>query len=1192
MGMQPLRVPLQGINLVEASAGTGKTHTLTTLYLRLVLEQGIEPDRLLVMTYTKAATAELKQRIRERLTLLRRGVGGEPLKDETLAELAAAQADPERAGRLLDLALSGFDQAAVFTIHCFCQRVLTEHAFETGQAFRTELVPDPSARLQEIVDDFWRRETDRLPPLFLRAMRERAKLMTPDDLLSRLRFALGKPYLQVRFAAWPERLPALEEQALALREETRRVWRESRDDVLALLTDNKVINGRSYRPDLVGKWYAELGEWLTASPYDKVFDKADRFTPQRLRDAVKTGRQAPAHPFFDLMASYLEKAASCGEALRQGKAALLGQCYGYLAEELPKRQAEAGEWSYDDLLLELHRALSGPGGGRLASLLRQRYPAALVDEFQDTDPVQYEILRAVYGGHPLPLFLVGDPKQAIYSFRGADVFAYLRARGELVTATHTLDTNWRSGSELIRGVNALFERAARPFWHTAIGFRPVRPATQTMPELSVRHDRQPPLRLWRLPYDRSTPVDEVREAVAEATANEIARLLARSRAGEATLDGRPLRGSDFAVLVRTHQQAERIALALRALGVNSVRNSRQSVFETREAEALERLMLALLEPQRGGRVRAALATPLLGWDAARLDALNRDDRQLEAVVGRFYDYHRRWREQGFIVMFRRLLAKEGIENRLLDYRDGARRLTNLNHLAELLYQQESEAGPGQEALTKWLAHQRQTDDAGDENRLLRLESDSHLVRIDTLHGSKGLQYPLVFCPYLWDEGGGRENDNPYLFHDPEADYAAVLELGSERFDRDRRHLREEALAENLRLLYVALTRARHRCYLPWGGVKNSERSALAWLLHGGALAGEEREALAAWDAFAAQLDEAAIDADLEALVAQAPDSVAVTPMPTEQSLPQAELDMPPRLEPARRFEGRIPPLRRVASFSSLVAGHSEDLPDYDAERTAETLRQPAPEGFDIHGFPRGSGPGRCLHAILEQVDFGDLERTGLETFAPAQLRLHGIEERWAPVVEGMLRHLVVTPLNEAGLTLSLIRRDRRVDEMEFHFPVHGLDPRHLKSLGEAHGFSPDPVMTEGLGSVAGGRLEGFVKGFIDLIFEWEGRYYLADYKSNWLGHTLDDYRLPALQSAMLEHGYPLQYALYTLALHRHLGRRLRDYDYERHFGGVFYLFLRGVTPSTGRDRGVVAERPSREFVEALDRLMEGARGTV
>ena len=388
--------------------------------------------------------------------------------------------------------------------------------------------------------------------------------------------------------------------------------------------------------------------------------RADRFTPERIAKAVKKGQQAPQHPLFERVEHYLTQVHSCVEAFNKAWSALLARCYDYIANELPRRQAEAGEWSYDDLLLQLHRALNSAVGKPLAALLRGRYPAALVDEFQDTDPVQYDILHAIYGASDRPLFLVGDPKQAIYSFRGADLFAYLRARSELVTTCHRLDTNWRSSPLLIQAVNTLFQRPARPFWYPQIDFQSVAPAGREMDQLKVTGDEGPPLRIW-LPFDGETSIETVRQAVAESTADEIARLIALGTQGQAKLEGRSLMGGDIAVLVRTHDQGERIAQSLRSRGVNSVRTSQQSVFWSREAESLERLLLALLEPQRGGPLRAALATPLLGWDASGLDELNRDDRQLGVITSRFFDYHRLWREQGFIVMFRRLLIREEVE---------------------------------------------------------------------------------------------------------------------------------------------------------------------------------------------------------------------------------------------------------------------------------------------------------------------------------------------------------------------------------------------------------------------------------------------------------------------------------------------------------------------------------------------------
>ena len=337
----------------------------------------------------------------------------------------------------------------------------------------------------------------------------------------------------------------------------------------------------------------------------------------------------------------------------------------------------------------------------------------------------------------------------------------------------------------------------------------------------------------------------------------------------------------------------------------------------------------------------------------------------------------------------------------------------------------------------------------------------------------------------------------------------------------------------------------------------------------------------------AGFDKARLNRELETLAAASAGGIAWEPLPVDGVPPQQELSMPPQLESARPFRGSIPSQQRIASFSSIVSGHSEDLPDYDAQGGLVMAQEPLSEGFDIHGFPRGSGAGRCLHAILEQIDFQDLSNPAVMPLIEEQLLLHAIEPRWLPVVIELLRRLVATPLNPDGLTLGQVTREKRLDEMEFYFPVHGLDPALIQRLGERHGFSPHSALTQGLGGVSSERLDGFIKGFIDLTFEWQGRYYLADYKSNWLGQGVEAYHPEALQGAMLEHGYPLQYALYTLALHRYLRRRIEGYDYDRHMGGVYYLFLRGMTPESGPERGVVAERPEAAFIEALDRLVAG-----
>ena len=1178
-GMKIESFALKGINLVEASAGTGKTHTLASLYLRLLLEQQLLPQSILVMTYTKAATAELKTRIRQRIIEARQWFQGSDTTDPLLQAIDKKLADRSQAVRQLDLALASFDRAAIFTIHGFCQRVLTEFAFESGQSFTTALVPDQAERLQQIVDDFWRLEMSNLPEHFFSALQ--AWIPTPDDLLARLKPALGKPYLQVRGASWPEDLAALEHQAQQALQALRACWHAERQQVEALLGDKQVLKG--YRTDWLAGWCAQLDQWLNGNLYEAPFDKVIRFTPEFIGQAVKKGKQPPQNPFFNALADYLPLSERCVAAFHQAKVAWHARLYDYLQQELPRRQMEAGEWSYDDLLLQLHQALQQDHSAKLSGLLRSRYQVALVDEFQDTDPIQYQILHRIYANSEQPLILVGDPKQAIYSFRGADIYTYLKARDGAGGRRHSLDTNWRSTPDMVQAINQLFSFSPRPFYDHRIAFQPTGAAERARDLLTERGRSAATLQIWRLPAEDGLSLETLRQSVAETTAAEIASLLSADDSRQVRIGTRRLIGSDIAILVRTHSQASCLATALAAKGVASVRSSQQSVYWSAEAVALERVLIALLEPHREPVVRGALATPLFGWNGAEIDRLN-DDEQLQSQVTRhFFEYHQIWRSSGFMVMIRGLMSEFSMESRMLQFHDGERRLTNLYHLLELLQQHENTQRPGMEGLVKWFSQQRQSS-SQDEERLLRLESDGELVKIDTLHHSKGLEYGIVFCPYLWDESPERRSDWPFLFHDPLDNDAAVLELGSEDMEQNRHYRQQENLAENIRLAYVALTRARYRCYLPWGLTKHNRQSALCWLLHSGGMAQPPLQ-LADWQLAAKALHQEDDDSRLEALVKSAGATISVTPMPKFDVEGQMSLALPPELTPARHFSKPLPKHQQVASFSSLVAGLPEDLPDHDGLAAIDSDAPQLEERLDVHGFPRGAAPGSCLHEILENLDFQLKDQAALEQLVEEKLLLYGIDLQWREVVVPWMQVLMTTPLSETGLQLGQIAPERRLNEMAFQFPVSAFNSAQVSQLAERTRFSQAPGLIAGLGGLGRDSVDGYLKGYIDLIFESQGRYFLADYKSNWLGIGYPAYHQQALTDAMASHHYPLQYVLYSLALHRYLRLRISDYDYEKHFGGVFYLFLRGMRPDGEQGMGIVQERPPADFINALDEMI-------
>jgi exodeoxyribonuclease V beta subunit len=513
-------------------------------------------------------------------------------------------------------------------------------------------------------------------------------------------------------------------------------------------------------------------------------------------------------------------------------------------------------------------------------------------------------------------------------------------------------------------------------------------------------------------------------------------------------------------------------------------------------------------------------------------------------------------------MLRAFLERHDVMCRLLEYRDGERRVTNLLHLAERLHCQGETRGVG--GLIAWLAAKRSAPGSGDEEELLRLESDENLVKILTVHVAKGLEFPLVFCPFLWDGGLRSAKDDPVAFHDPSGACRPALEFGSDAGSSARVQAMREERAESLRLLYVALTRAKYRCWMVWGHINEAETSAPAWLFHPGR----------------AKLDPKTMRADLERLAASSEGTIRVSDLEPAKSVPFAAADRSRSKLEARSFDRPLLDSRRVTSFTGLAHDRAIEAPDYDAADRPE-----APElatgRRNIFAFPRGAHAGKCLHAIFEHVDFERCARPELERIVARDLVLHGFDDEWTGTVADMMEAVLATPLDrERTLRLSGVSRARRLDELEFYYPIAELSGRGVRDVLLAWGF-PDEIRQR-IGALTFSTKQGYMRGFIDLVFEHDGRFYLADYKSNWLGATRDAYRRPQLEKAMGREAYYLQYLVYCVALHRYLAVRVAGYRYERHFGGVRYLFLRGMRPETGIECGVYADLPAEGLIRELD----------
>ncbi len=1429
----PLELPLDrsGTVLVEASAGTGKTHALTTLIARLVVEEGREIDEILVVTFTRAATAELRDRIRRTLKAARcaveegdavsdvfRGSAGcagnagrcavkksavsdDPQAQELYARWAGpAGVDLAQAARRLRAAIHDIDRASVCTIHAFCQRVLGDLAFEGAFPFGFEVSGDDSEVTAGAVRDFWRRRLyDASPVLVGHAVDEG---FLPDALAEWAAGGRTKPGLHIVGGEAPATPPgAREAEWRAAFETVRARWETHGAAFRTEMREGGWLNRSKYHRAKVEERLA-LVERALAAPEPRLWEAgvAGWFGTEMLTLACKKRAALPENRLFDAFDALEEASGRLREAfdawLRWARAEMLAEVRGAAR----RRAREDRRLRYDDLLIEVEAALGREGGVRLARSLRRAHPCALIDEYQDTDQVQARIFARVYGetgvsagsdaGGAVSLFVVGDPKQSIYRFRGADIFAYLDTR-RLAREVLPLDRNWRSVPGLVEAVNAVFA-APLPFAMPEIAYRAVDAAPDGEGPLRIAGEEESrPFALRLLPAGpdgKPWNKGDAYPVAAEAAAKEVARLLGPGAAGTtgtetarhgAALDGEPLRGSHIAVLVPTRSQGQLVARALRECGVRAAEVGDNSVFDTREAEHLERLLRCLAEPVPERELRGALAGDLFALDTPALHAMDEDDEVWSGWRERLRAWRNDWETRGVGAFLLRLLEHEGGAGRLLRHRDGTRRLTNYRHLAELLLDAETGERLSPSGLAAWLGRRRQAGERGrDESALLRLDSDEQLVRILTVHGAKGLEFPVVFCPFAWhapDPKGGAAAPDVVYHERAGGGYREVLDLMPD--EAARRAAVLEEFSESIRLLYVALTRAKYRCVVTWGHVKGAARSPLAWLLHrdpvrravadgepGPAAATREGvvDALDALDALAGRfndLDWHQWRKEVEELAARCPEGVSVDVLdPDEPPPPRPAEPRPPALA-ARDPVRALRRVRQMTSFSALsaesaraagVAAHAlVEGPDHDARDAPPPRRGGDEDGEGALGdedprsaftFPRGATAGSCLHRIFERLDQaapGD-PVPDLDAVCRDALLELGFEVEWRPVVRSMVERTRALRLHapegrgrggpaprvrgagdlvperagdlapapgmrgaapegtwipspdrgrgqaSAGRTLvpgmrSAAPREtpgadragehgtdetasseqgrverssgagthdarddspatratgetgaaesgtgdppprsagtagtgkgdpppgseysdeaegfrladpvRRIAEMEFHFPVSDLTRHRLAACLTEHGY-PDPF-GDGAGSVEAGDpppIEGFLRGFIDLTVEHEGRWYLLDYKSNWLGPAAADYAPAALTRATHANGYPLQYLIYLVALHRHLRARLAGYDYERHIGGVFYLYLRGIDPAAGMRRGVYFDRPPRACIEALDACFRG-----
>jgi exodeoxyribonuclease V beta subunit len=1305
--LNPLTFPLQGTRLIEASAGTGKTFTLALLYVRLVLGHGgaaagfgrpLTPPEILVVTFTDAATKELRERIRALLVATAHCFEQDPDRPdateflENVRDLRASYAPSEwlTGAARLRLAAQWMDEAVILTIHSWCYRMLQEHAFDTRGLFDRELVTDHSELLAEVVRDYWRIHFYPLPPAQVPLLLE--VVASPAALQKKLRLWLARREAVLTYCGKPLRCTSLTAPLAAaqrvanLERVARDIWREQQATVEAALRELRPhLNGTAHGSAQVDKFetlLAAFSEWATSGAItDEVQTKLLRLATGAVQFKKTAKIQTEiAHPAFQALADW--QAARTAAAEVPLVASVIAHAAQWVGAELERRMLARAEMGFDDLLRQLDGALEqspisnppnppfskgglmlpfskegfesppfskgglggideigtpssppfekggrggfeigqlekvekGGLGGILAATIRAQFPVALIDEFQDTDPIQYRIFERIYRiAQPYPdtaLILIGDPKQAIYGFRGADIQTYLHARRATAGRHHTLAVNYRSTTAVVAACAALFTPAES--WPRG-AFRCQTAADNPIPlhpvsangrpqQLIFNGQPAPALTLWWLDGDDAAPVSAVayREQMAAATARQIVTWLAEAQRGHAGFqcgaDWTPLRPKDIAILVRTGTEALALRQALAAQRVHSVYLSdRESVFATEEARELRHWLRAVAAPTDDSLVRAALGTNTLDLPLAWLAQLQQDELAWEAQIERFRGYHHCWQQHGVLAMLRQLLQDFDLPARLLSVPGGERVLTNVLHLAEWL-QQAALALDGEQALIRHLAEHldKNAVDIVTDEFIQRLESDAELVQIVTIHKAKGLEYPLVLLPFIcsWRPVDGHTSQ--VFYHDAEVTRLEIA--GHKQFERAWHAADDARLSEDVRLLYVAVTRARHALWLGIAPLKQGnsatpqlEKSAFGYLLAGGT-------------AFA---DAAAVRTALAAIPAQCAD-IIIAPLPALATAPVTAA-VATALEPARVAQRMRAASWWIASYSSLKQhGAAQRHP---ARETAqeETMLEEATEAAlqtvdftaiaaiaaerSLHGLPRGSRQGTFLHGLLEWagkchiptasgqhlVGFAAAAAmpAARQTLLTTRCRSSGLNE-WVPVLDAWLERFLTQRWQITGLALCDLTPAQYQVEMEFWLELHHVKTTQLDQLVQQYCLAGAARPT-----LEYNMLNGMLKGFIDLIVEHEGRYYVIDWKSNYLGATAAAYTVAAMRSEILQSRYDLQYVLYVLALHRLLTARLPNYNYERDLGGAIYVFLRGMDAPS---QGLFMDKPPRQLIEELDRL--------
>lgn len=1225
--------PLHGINLVEASAGTGKTWNIEGLFIRLLIERHLEPGQILVVTFTDAATQELRERILQRINAVARiiensdiDVGGDPFLQFCREKYGK---NKDIIGHL-DYCKSRFDEAAIFTIHSFCKNVLSDYRFEAGLGSEINILSDSELLLREVLSDHWRHLNKRLSvpgnELF-------SSLLLDELKFSKIESAFKKLLInsEIELSSVEPKVPECwgglsnwqrERNLIDRCMQLRSMW-ETEVENLRDQLQSAGISGRGFEKNW-DKYEHAVNEFLREPflnikiQHHEVLSRDYLVKKGQTKDALKAGKQFPDHIFYSRYQEFID----CVNWYRKY---IIRNSLNELKVEYARRRKQDQILIYDDLLTFVRDALDPVRNTNTARFLRDKlrsqYPVAMIDEFQDTDAVQYDIFRRMYVDDPtseLLLYMIGDPKQSIYKFRGADLNTYYRARDK-VTNRYTLKTNFRSAGDLVQAVNVLFQHEGSFLdeslkYFDSDGFQSENGFWSELEDAA-------PLRFLQIGEDVSTKSGSG-TALVRSVVHKISELLTGSVRGKVGIRKKNLNGEyqdekvspgDIAILVSKKIQAKVIKSMLNQAGIPSVESGDSSVFNSDEAKQLTLLLECLIDSKNKRKLRALLTSPIGGYSVNDIIELEQNDLKWSFVLEELRQAGDLMKQHGVLSGIRYLFDQWGAEQRIVALENGERSITNLRHLGELMYAEEQETHRSASGLIHWLKRHRSDDDKKDDGRKIRLESDDDRVQIITMHSSKGLEYPIVFAPYLWDFNTN-SNDKWNIFTvDDNDDKHLVMDHDNDVYDTGSILSRLEDWQDRIRLMYVAVTRAKYRCYIPFQGYNGNYGSPLCGVLLSRYMKGEwglhwndRMKWVSDGNNLASRFgDEGSITKDnlmlalIPRLVEESGGLISHNLVSFDE-IPRTFIrfkeihDMTDLKEMKIGATGRkrLFKNRYISSYSSIQRKYTGEDVEYDFsdESVMEEVStdQPISDEFsEIFEFPKGAVTGNLWHEVFELIDFSDPTHWE-DTFKMCSLK-HGFEpDTTVPLLRDMVNQVLPTDLsavissagfdghnNIDAMRLQSIQWHETRREMEF---LSTFDPDDINKMISILSQQKDQGELNIFGK-ANIEATSLLVGLIDLIFVHNGKYYIVDYKSNYLGSDLTDYDFNRLKKDIRENKYDLQYHIYTVALVKYLSKQIKDFDYDEHFGGVFYLYVRGMRRESVT--GLFYDKPEKQIIMKL-----------